>query len=58
MGGAGVIATILHYAFTFGFGMLIGTIWNDAESETSYAASVILIAASGLLLIGMRLAAL
>jgi hypothetical protein len=58
MGGAGVIATILHYALTFGFGMLFGSIWSDAESETSYAASAILIAASGLLLIGMKLASL
>ena len=53
-----MIATILHYALTFGFGMLFGSIWSDAESETSYAASAILIAASGLLLIGMKLASL
>lgn len=51
-----MIATILHYVLTLGFSILIGAIWNDAESETSYAASVILIAASGLLLIGMKLA--
>lgn len=50
--------TILLYTLTFGFGMLAGAIWHEIEVDSPFIASAIIIASSGLLLIGMKLATL